>query len=330
MLKRDQIELIHREIDGANTPEESAAFRWLMEGHPEARVLAAEMRQVTRLLDGVGEREPPPHLRRAILEALPTPARASPNPIARWTGSQLRLITTLMEEFMTRKTMIYGGAALAIVIVIVSVVTDFPPLGGAAGTMGDPPGVQQAARYRGRAMTSADVTLDNPEIKALLQNDQILRLVRSDVFRQVMNNAAFRELQSSEAYREIMTSEAYRVLMSSEAFRELQSSTAYRELMSSEKNRELQSSEAYREIMSSEAYRELQTNEAFRELQSSEAYRVLMSSEAYRVLMSSEAYRELQANEAFRELQTSEAFRSLSRDAQMSEAFMSEAMRVPQ
>jgi anti-sigma factor RsiW len=71
MLNQDQIELIHREIDGANTPERSAAFRSLIESHPEARALEADLRRVAQLLDGVGSVEPPRHLRRAILDALP-------------------------------------------------------------------------------------------------------------------------------------------------------------------------------------------------------------------------------------------------------------------
>ena len=292
MPKPDHIELIQREIEGVNTPEESARFRSLMNV------------------------DPPPHLRQAILESLPKPVKSF--------RSQLRLIT---EALMTKKAMIYAAAAVAIVILGASFVTGFPPLGDVAGTMGDPPVVLQAARYRGRTMTSADVTLDIPEVKALLQNDQILRLVKSDVFREVMNNAAFRELQSSAAYRELQSSEAYRSVMSSEAFRDLQNNEAYRNLMSSEAARDLQSNAAYRELMSNEAYRDLQSNEAFRELQSSAAYRELMSSAAYRELMSNEAYRELSAQDAFRDLQSNELFRTVSRDAQLSEAFMGAVMR---
>jgi anti-sigma factor RsiW len=71
MLNRDQIELIHREIDGENTPEESAAFRSLIADNAEARVLEADLRHVTQVFDRVGAAEPPGHLRRAILDALP-------------------------------------------------------------------------------------------------------------------------------------------------------------------------------------------------------------------------------------------------------------------
>jgi predicted Zn-dependent protease len=41
MLQQHQIELIHRDIDGATTPDESAAARKLVAGDPEARAAAA-------------------------------------------------------------------------------------------------------------------------------------------------------------------------------------------------------------------------------------------------------------------------------------------------
>jgi hypothetical protein len=71
VLNQDQIELIHREIDGANTPDESTACRRLIEHDSEARALEADLRHVTQLVDRVGTAEPPGHLRRAILDALP-------------------------------------------------------------------------------------------------------------------------------------------------------------------------------------------------------------------------------------------------------------------
>jgi hypothetical protein len=71
MLNRDQIDLIHREIDGANAPEESAACRSLIAESAEARALEADLRHVAQLFDRVGTAEPPAHLRRAILDALP-------------------------------------------------------------------------------------------------------------------------------------------------------------------------------------------------------------------------------------------------------------------
>src|SRR6266540_2839071 len=121
MLHRDQIELIHREIDGANTPDESAAFRSLIQENPEARALEAELRQMTAHFARWQEREPPPHLKRTILDALPPPARTS-HPIARWTVSRLRLVTARMEAMMTRKALLIGSTAMAAVIVVAALV----------------------------------------------------------------------------------------------------------------------------------------------------------------------------------------------------------------
>ena len=59
MLSRDQVELIQQEIDGANTPEGSAAVWSLMAQDPEARAMAAELRRVAGLFGQVAEREPP-------------------------------------------------------------------------------------------------------------------------------------------------------------------------------------------------------------------------------------------------------------------------------
>ena len=110
---------------------------------------------------------------------------------------------------MTKKAVLIGSAVAAVVIVAAGIVTGFPPVGRDGGTIG---GVQPAARYHGKVMTEADVSLKNPEIQALFQNDQILHLVQSDVFRQVMQNQAFRELLASDAYRQLQANDAYRQL----------------------------------------------------------------------------------------------------------------------
>src|ERR1700758_5220960 len=105
MLSRDQVELIQQEIDGANTPEGSAALRSLLEQDPEARAMAAELRRVAALFAQVAQREPPARLKRAILDALPHPARASPGALLRWAAPRLRLVTKRVEEaIMTKKT----------------------------------------------------------------------------------------------------------------------------------------------------------------------------------------------------------------------------------
>jgi PAS domain-containing protein len=319
---------------------------------PEEReLMEREAHAVHALLNRVPERSPPPHLKRAILDALPPRTRHAPE-IAVGTSwfarirsslSQLNLAARQMEEFaMSKKALIIGTTAVAFVAIIGGAVIEFSPTGGEGGTIGggdEISGVQRASRYRGRAMSASDVTIANPEISILFQNQDILTLVKSDVFREAMNNEAFRELQSSESFRALLNNESYRALLSSESYRLLESNESYRALMANDAARALFLSESYRELANNEAYRLLENNEAFRAVQSSEAFRlamanesfrVMMANESFRVMMANDAFRAVMANDAFRSLQASDAFRSLARSASASEAFMSEAMRVQQ
>ncbi len=314
MLTPYQLELIHGEIDGENTPEASVEVRELVETQPEALRLMTSLRALDVLFREVPDRTPPPHLTQLIHNAMPQNSRASPRAghaqgttqtITRWAIQRWNVFTNLMGELMlTKKILIGATTAVAAIAIIGYALVDYPPSVFDAGTIGakdDMKGVQQAGRYKGRPMTEDDVTLSNPEIHALFQNDQVLRLVKSDAFREAMRNDAFRELQSSEAFRQ---------LSASDAFRELQSSAAYREL---------QANAAYRELQSNAAYRELQASAAFRQLSANESYRAVMASDAFRMVMANDAYRQLQANDMFR---------ALSRSQSLSEAFLNQAMRA--
>ncbi len=324
MLTPYQLELIHGEIDGENTPERSVEVRELVETQPEALALMTSLRALDVLFREVPDRTPPPHLTQLIYNAMPPNSRASPRPghaqgttqtITRWAIQRWNVLTNLMGELMlTKKILIGATTAVAAIAIIGYALVDYPPSVFDAGTIGandDMKGVQQAGRYKGRPMTEDDVTLSNPEIHALFQNDQVLRLVKSDAFREAMRNDAFRELQSSEAFRQLSASDAYRELQSSAAYRELQSSAAYRELQSSAAYRELQSSAAYRELQSSAAYRELQSSAAFRQLSANDANREVSANDAYREVMASDAYRAVMANDAFRAVMANDAFRAV-------------------
>jgi len=332
VLNRDQIELIHREIDDANTPEESVACGSLMEENAEARELAAELRRVARLFDRVGEREPPSHLKRAILDSLPLPAMSrtesglmTPRAVLRWSVQQLTLGAERLEEaIMTKKTMLIGGTAVAIVIVIAGLVAGFPPRGGEAGTIG---GVEKASRYQGRAMTEADVTIENPEIAALFQNDQILQLVRSDVFREVMGSDAFRQALADDAFRQALANDAFREAITNDAFREAVASDAFREALASDAFREAVASDAFREAVASDAFREAIASDAFREAIASDAFREAIASDAFREALASDAFREALASDAFREALASDAFREALTSDAFREAIATDAFR---
>ena len=282
MLRPEEIELIHREIDGESTPEDHVAFQALVARQPEARALAAELRELAALLGKVEQRPPPAGLRAAVLDTLrererTASATASPGDavqtLIQWFVLQLKSATIRMEQVMnTKRKLVMGSTMVAAVAVIAALLTGYPPKGNEAGTMGGLEkdggdaiaGVQQASRFRNKAVTERDITLGNPEVQLLFQNDQILRLVKSDVFREALRNNNFRELQASDAFRELTVNQAFRELQANPAYRELQANPAYREL---------QANPAYRELQANPAYRELQANPAFRELQANPALR---------------------------------------------------------
>jgi hypothetical protein len=70
MIEPKYIELIHREIDGVNTPKESAKLNDYVSRHPEARQLYDELVATSTLLSRVREEEPPVHLTKAVLNAI--------------------------------------------------------------------------------------------------------------------------------------------------------------------------------------------------------------------------------------------------------------------
>ncbi len=70
MIDPDLFDLIHREIDGETSPQESERLHQLMEKDAEARTLFRQLREMTRLLNRVEEAEPPPTLRPRVLRAL--------------------------------------------------------------------------------------------------------------------------------------------------------------------------------------------------------------------------------------------------------------------
>ena len=319
MLTPYQHELIQREIDGENTPEESIVVRELVESHPEALSLMTSLRSLDALLREVPDRATPLHVVQKIHNAMPSSPRASlhvqepQQTFTGWLTKQWNGVTNLMEEVMSpKKALIIGTTAVAAIAIIGQALVGYTPSVFDAGTIGagdGMSGVQQAGRYKGKPMSEKDVTLSNPQIQALFQNDQVLKLVKSDVFREAMRDESFRELQSSEAFQRLMSSDAYRVLMSNEAYQRLMASEAYQQLMSNEAYHRLMSSEAYQQLMSNEAYRETMAKAVDRQVLQSDAYRAVMANEAYRTVMKTDAYRVIMANDAYRKVMANDAYR---------------------
>ncbi len=72
MIDAKYIELINREIDGANSDKEGAKLREHLAKNPEAQQLYEELATVSNVLKKVTIIEPSPNLRKTILNSLPS------------------------------------------------------------------------------------------------------------------------------------------------------------------------------------------------------------------------------------------------------------------
>ena len=313
VLTPRQQDLLHRELDGETTPEEAVEVSTLLT-QPEAQAFMASLRDLDTLLRKVPRHAPPPGLAPLIRQGM------SPKPVSSrraergfggaksatgWFGQQWAGIRNLTEEIMQTKTVLIGAAAaVAAIAVIGHFVVGYPPSTSDAGTIGAGTigasdtisGVQQAGRYRGRAMNEGDVTLSNPEIQALLQDDKVLALVQSDVFRTLMRDESFRQLQNDAAYQALQKDAAYLALQKDAAYMALQKDAAYQALQKDA------------------AYMALQKDAAYQALQKDAAYQALQKDAAYQALRMDETFRMLQAKEAARDaLQKDAAYQALAR-----------------
>jgi hypothetical protein len=156
VLNRQQIELIHQEMDGVNAPAERAAFRSLIEKDSEARALEADLRNVTQLLDRVGSIDPPRHMTEAILNALPQQVRAR----SRWEalGAPLKAIVDGFQKrprFALVSSLCVGLVAgfVAYAALAGTVLIDHPDTSGLRGTLFE-------RRAADELETVHDVTID--------------------------------------------------------------------------------------------------------------------------------------------------------------------------
>jgi hypothetical protein len=328
MLTPYQRELIHREIDGANTPEESAEVRTLVETQPEALSLMTSLQDLNGLFSEVPDRDAPRRLKDLLHETVSfnseLHAQQTTQSFTSWAAQQWKGVTNLMEEFMlTKKVLIVATTAVAVIAIIGQAVVGYTPSVFDAGTVGagsGMSGVQQAGRYKGHILTEKDITLSNPEIGALFQNDQILKLVKSEVFQNAMRDNQFRDIQANQAFVQLFASDAYQSLQASDAFHQLEASDAYRKISASDAFHDIMANDAfqaimandsYQQVLASDVYQRLQANDAYRLLLASDAFQSLLANDAYRAVFASDAYQQIMANDSYRLLLASDAFRAV-------------------
>lgn len=70
MIQPRYIELMHGEIDGANSPDQTRDLQAYLAAHPDVQAQFQELREALGLLDGLPAQEPPADLRPRILAAV--------------------------------------------------------------------------------------------------------------------------------------------------------------------------------------------------------------------------------------------------------------------
>lgn len=366
MLTSHQIELIHREIDGENTPAESIEVRELVETEPEAATLMASLQNLGALFGQVPEREPSPRVRQQIQNAMSLNSRASPRveqkttqSIAGWAIQQWNGVTNLMEKSMLTKRVLIGvTTAVAVVAIIGYLVVDYKPSVYDAGTVGvtnGMSGVQKADRFRGRTMTEKDITLSNPAISTLLQNDKILKLVQSKAFHEALNNDAFLAVLNNDAFHDLANSKVFHDLLNNDAFHDLASNDAAafnvllvasneasrqgpgvnandlaNKVLSQEAYNRVLNSEAYHDVMANEALHDLLANDSFHDLLANESFHDLLSNESFHDVLNNDAFLAVLNNDAFHDLQNNDAFMAIAHDAGLVNLFLNEASHIEQ
>ncbi len=144
---------------------------------PRPDEFAALEQDVSRLLDDLGEVEPPANLSRDVMRIVSTQAA---------TGSpELRVAEG--GRVMSRKVM-YALAAAAAVVLALFVTTGFPPIG--RGTEGT---IDGARRYQAQQLAAKDVVLGDPEAQKFLQSDVFDRLMKDETARKALANGNLRD-----------------------------------------------------------------------------------------------------------------------------------------
>lgn len=117
MIPEKYIELMNKEIDGVNDPEERPDLNSYLAANPEAMAFFRELSGVTAALDRISEIEPPPSLKNQILSSLPA---NKPD-----TMSARGIVWSMQEIFTRRKGISYALAFIVGVLAGVVLLSAF-------------------------------------------------------------------------------------------------------------------------------------------------------------------------------------------------------------
>jgi anti-sigma factor RsiW len=108
MTEARYLELMQREIDAENSPDDSAALRAYLGTHPEARSLLAELQQLAGTLDRMQFADPPADFKDSVLEAI-RDRRRHAAPMQLRTGSRVTRLKILKYAYAVAAGLILGA-----------------------------------------------------------------------------------------------------------------------------------------------------------------------------------------------------------------------------
>lgn len=104
MAEPDYVALVHAEIDGELDPGQRAALARRLLADTEARALREDLLLLRKMLDSIGEVEPPARLRATVLQSLPP--LSSPRSSLRWPAQPWRY-AALIAGMLVAATLVY-------------------------------------------------------------------------------------------------------------------------------------------------------------------------------------------------------------------------------
>jgi hypothetical protein len=225
MIPEKLTDLIHRAIFDTISDKERGELKACLEKEPEARRLYDDMVKMAGLLKDCPEVEPPPNLKRRILNVVKTRKRVMLEEERRSGSREAKRETAVGDArgkrlVGRRMGLLVGGGVVAVaVILIIAFVNQSPSDRQARGTIG---GAEKAAKQRVGQIGEADVIdviLEDPEFRQLLENDKVQDLVKSSEFQNLMSDTAFVSLLSNRAFVALLSDPAFIHLMSEPGLR---------------------------------------------------------------------------------------------------------------
>lgn len=135
-IEAKYVELMNADLDGEISDAERIDLAEYLEANPEAAAIRAELAELCESLDEMGQMDPPPHLKYAILDSLQKAAR----PTARRAESGGFGIRQLFAMPALRHALTFGaGAFLALALISSDQISDqaFDDVTGLVGTISD-------------------------------------------------------------------------------------------------------------------------------------------------------------------------------------------------